>query len=280
VTPIALALVAAAGYGVSDFVGGVVSRRIAALRLVLVSYPLAMLIYLLLAPLVGGRIAAGSLLLGGLSGVCTGLALWWFYLAMAEGPMSVVSPLTAIIVAGLPVLVGLAAGEELTALAAVGVVVAIVAVVLVSKEAPNPKAGVRFTARVAWLTAGSGTTFALAFVLLHHVEAGTGLWPLVAARVAASAVALGAALFAGGGMAPDRAVLGWAVVLSFIDVIATTALLFALQSGLLSLVSVLAALYPAVTVLMAIVLLNERVSPTQWGGLVLALGAVAMIAGA
>lgn len=283
--PLALALVAAASYGVSDFVGGVVSRRVAALRLILVSYPASLLLFAVLAPLVGGRLSAPALLLGGLSGVCTGLAVWWFYIAMAQGPMSVVSPVTAVLVAGLPVLAGVALGERLTALAAVGVAVALVAVVLVSKEetgpAAQPHSQARFTRRVAWLTVGSGVAFAVSFILMHQIPAGTGLWPLVAARVGSTLVVVAAVLAArrpATGLRPDAPTARWGLLLAVLDVVATSALLYAFQGGLLSLVSVLASLYPAVTVLLAVVVLRERVSRLQQVGMALALGAVAMIA--
>lgn len=285
--PVVLALVAAVGYGVSDFVGGVVSRRVAALRLVLYSYPLSLLIFLILAPIVGGVLSTSALVLGAVSGVSAGLAVWWFYLAMAEGPMSVVSPLTAVLVAGLPVLVGVLLGERLSLLAAFGIVLALVAVVLVSREEPGPasqpRTTARFTRRVAWLTVGSGVAFALNFVLLHRVASDTGLWPLVAARVGATAVVVVAVLVAmrkqtAKSYRPNLYVLRWAAALSVIDVVASTGLLYALHSGMLSLVSVLASLYPAVTVLLAVVVLKERVTRSQQVGMVLALGAVAMIA--
>lgn len=153
---------AAVGYGVSDFVGGVASRRVAALRVVIVSYPLSLLLVLALAPFVGGEVSGDALLWGAASGVGSGLAVWWFYLALASGPMSVVSPLTAVLVAGLPAIVGIALGERPGAVAYLGIVVALVAVVLVSRESPDEVAGevaggreLRFTRAVAWLTVGS-----------------------------------------------------------------------------------------------------------------------------
>ena len=101
---------AAVAYGVSDFVGGVASRRVAALRVVIVSYPLSLVIVLIAAPFVSGTLTLNGLIWGAIAGVTSGLAVWWFYLALATGPMSVVSPLTAVLVAGIPVLVGFAFG--------------------------------------------------------------------------------------------------------------------------------------------------------------------------
>ena len=273
--PVLLALIAAAGYGVSDFVGGVAARRVAALRVVLVSYPLSVLLVAVVAPFVGGRVELGSLLWGATAGATAGLAVWWFYLALAAGPMSVVSPLTAVLVAGLPLLFATARGERPGSWALVGAGLALVAVVLVSREGPS---AVPFTRRVALLTVGSGTAFAAYFVLLHQVQSGTGLWPLLASRAAAAAVVLAAAVVAGQLRLPGGVPLRLALLAGVLDVVANTAFLFAVQGGLLSLVSVITALYPAATVLLAAVVLGERTARVQQVGMVLAAASVALIA--
>lgn len=276
---------AAIGYGVSDFVGGVASRRVAALRVVLVSYPLSVLIVLMIAPFASGSLTVSSMVWGALSGIAGGLAVWWFYLALAAGPMAVVSPLTAVLVAGIPVLIGLGFGERPGVIAFVGVVVALVAVVLVSKESPDETVGeisggrtMRFTRTVALLTVGSGVAFALAFVCLHRIDGEGGLWPLVVSRASATAVVWIAALAARQFSPPRGEPLKLAVYVSVLDVLAGVAMLYAFRDGLLSLVSVIGSLYPAATVLLAMVMLGERVSRIQQAGMLLALAAVGMIA--
>ncbi|RVW11294.1 EamA family transporter [Prescottella agglutinans] len=284
-TAVLLALVAAVGYGVSDFVGGVASRRVAALRVVIVSYPLSLLLVLALAPFVGGEVTGEALLWGAASGVGSGLAVWWFYLALASGPMAVVSPLTAVLVAGLPAIVGIVLGERPGAVAYLGIVVALVAVVLVSRESPDEVAGevaggreLRFTRTVAWLTVGSGVAFAFAFVGLHQIPDGTGLWPLAAARAAATVVVWAVALASRQCRPPHGEVLRLTAYIAVLDVVANAAMMYAFQGGLLSLVSVIGSLYPAATVLLAMVMLGERVSRIQQAGMLLALASVAMIA--
>lgn len=284
-TGVLLALLAALGYGVSDFVGGVASRRVSALRVVIVSYPLSIVILLIVAPLVGGHVDAASLVWGAVSGIASGLAVWWFYAALAAGPMAVVSPLTAVLVAGVPVLVGLATGERSSPPAYVGIVCALVAVVLVSRESPDAVTEeitggrkLRFDRRVALLTVGSGLAFALTFVALHQTAATAGLWPLVLSRVAATAVVWVAALVTGHFRAPRGEPLRLACYVSALDVIANVAMLYAFHGSLLSLISVIASLYPAATVLLAMVLLGERVGPLQKIGMAMALGSVALIA--
>ena len=131
------------------------------------------------------------MLWGGLCGLTQAFGVWWFYAALGAGPISVVSPLTAILVAGVPVGFGLALGERPGTLASVGIVLALVAVFLVSREASDDDvAPHRFTAKVAWLTVGSGLLFGLNFVLIDQAPEESGLWPLVFARLSASVLVI------------------------------------------------------------------------------------------
>ena len=178
------ALLSALGFGVSDFVGGIASRRVAALRVVLLSYPVALVLLAALAVVAGGDISGPAMLWGGLCGVTQAFGVWWFYAALGAGPISVVSPLTAILVAAVPVGFGLALGERPGVVATVGIVLALIAVVLVSREASDKDVTPhRFTTKVAWLTVGSGLLFGLNFVL---IDAGARGVPAVAAGVRAA----------------------------------------------------------------------------------------------
>ncbi|MEV0078045.1 DMT family transporter [Nocardia neocaledoniensis] len=280
-----LALVAATGYGVSDFFGGIAARRVTALRVVVVSYPFSVLLVLLIAPLVGGHADLASMLWGLAAGVASGLAVWWFYAALADGPMAVVSPVTAVLVAGIPVIAGFFLGERPGPLAVLGIALALVAVVLVSREAPDETTEeiiggreLRFTRRVALLTIGSGAAFGFAFYFLHETSPDAGLWPLLGQRAAATAVVWTSALAAGQFRGLHGEPLRLALAIGVLDVIANAALLYAFHGSMLSVVSVIGSLYPAATVLLAMVLLGERIGPTQKVGMVLALAAVGMIA--
>lgn len=277
-----LALTAAIGYGLSDFVGGLASRKSHVLHVVLVSYPVSVLLVAVVAPLAGGAADAAAMAWGAISGVAGGLAVLWFYAAMASGPMSVVSPVTALLSASLPLLLGLVQGEDPGVVALVGAVLAVGAVVLVSKEERGPvdeAAPAWFTPKVMVLTAGAGTMFALYFGLLDRIQAGTGLWPIFLSRVVASVTVFVAAA----GVRRLRLARGrpgaLALLAGALDVIANVTMLYGLQSGMLSLVSVLASLYPAATVLMARLVLGERSGPVQKVGLVVAAVSVALIAG-
>lgn len=269
----------AAGYGVSDFVGGIASRRVAALRVVIVSYPLALVLLTVLACFVGGHVTAPAVWWGLLCGFCQAFGVWWFYAALGSGPISVVSPLTAILVAGVPVGVGVLLGERPGPLALIGIAVALVAVVLVSRGVTDEDTTEhRFTKKVAWLTIGSGLAFGLNFVVIDQAPHEAGLWPLVFARVAASVMVVLIALAARQLRVPTGVPLRLALSAGVLDTIANVAMLLALQNSLLSLTGVLIALYPAGTVALALVVLKEKVTRWQVVGMVAALAAVAMIA--
>ncbi len=251
----------------------------AALRVVVVSYPLAMVLLGGLAVVVGGTVSTPAVVWGLLCGVSQAFGVWWFYAALGAGPISVVSPLTAVLVATVPVSVGLALGERPGVLAGIGTVLALIAVALVSREATDEDVRPhRFTAKVAWLTVGSGLAFGLNFVLIHQAPVEAHLWPLFFARISATAVVLAVALVSGNLRAPRGVPLGLAVLAAFLDTGANVAMLLALQASMLSLASVLMSMYPAATVLLAIAVLRERVTRWQVLGMVMALLAVGMIA--
>lgn len=251
----------------------------AALRVVLVSYPIAMVLLAVIAAMVGGQVSQTAVFWGALCGVSQAFGVWWFYAALGSGPISVVSPLTAVLVATIPLGAGLVVGERPGLIAGVGVVLALVAVVLVSREATDQDVTPhRFTPAVAWLTVGSGVAFGLNFVLIDQAPVEAKLWPLVFARMSATTLVLVIAAVSHNLRPPTGTPLKLAIFAAFLDVGANIAMLLALQASLLSLAGVLMSLYPAATVLLAIAVLRERVTRRQALGMVLALIAVAMIA--
>lgn len=243
------------------------------------SYPIALVLLAVVAAIVGGQVNQGAVFWGALCGVSQAFGIWWFYAALGSGPISVVSPLTAILVAGIPVGAGLALGERPGAIAGLGVVLALIAVVLVSREtADKDVTPHKFTAHVAWMTVGSGVAFGLNFVLIHQAPVEAKLWPLVFARLSASVLVFAIAAVTANFRAPSGTPLRLAMLAAVLDAVANIAMLLALQASLLSLAGVLMSLYPAATVLLAIVVLRERVTRWQIVGMALALAAVAMIA--
>ena len=193
--------------------------------------------------------------------------------------MSVVSPLTAVLVAGIPLGAGLIMGEHLSVVALVGAGIAVVAVMLVSRQKESEHTA-RFTPRVALLTVASGAAFGVFFILLDQVGAHSGMWPLLVSRTTSTVLVLVSAFFAKQLRPPTGVPLRLALTAGLLDVVANAAFLYALRAGLLSIVSVLTSLYPASTVLLARLVLGERTGWTQRVGLVLAAAAIVMISGA
>ncbi|GAB48023.1 DMT family transporter [Mobilicoccus pelagius] len=276
-----LALCSALAFGTSDFLGGVAARREQVLRILVVSYPVSGLLMMLVALVAGGHATPAALAWGAAAGVALALAAWTFFVSLATGPISIVSPVTALLGSVVPFTIGIALGEEPGILGLLGVGLALAATVLVSLSPDADTAADRpFTPQVATLTVVAGFSFAMSFVFTGRIPAGTGLTPLVAARWAATLVVLLVALSRRACAPPTPGpVLGYAVGVGVLDTVAHTTMLLALQQTLLSIGSVVISLFPAVTVALAVVLLGERVSRAQIVGLSLAAAGLAFISG-
>jgi drug/metabolite transporter (DMT)-like permease len=246
----------------------------------LVTYPVATVLLGVMAATAGGPVRSGALLWGSLYGISQAIGVYWFYAAVSAGPISVVSPLAAVLNAAVPVAVGVALGERPGQLASVGVVLAMFAVILVSRESPADEdvRTHRFTSKVAWLTVGSGVAFGLDFVLLHQAPAECRLWPLFFARAAATVLVFAVAAMSNNLQLPTRTPLRLAVAAAVLDTCANITMLLAIQKWMLSLASILISLYPATTVILAIIVLRERLTRWQALGMILAAVSVSMIA--
>jgi drug/metabolite transporter (DMT)-like permease len=246
----------------------------------LVTYPIATVLLGVVAATAGGPVHPGALLWGSLYGISQAVGVYWFYAAVSAGPISVVSPLAAVLNAAVPVAVGVALGERPGETASMGVVLAMFAVILVSREsaADLDVRTHRFTSKVAWLTIGSGVAFGLDFVLLHQAPVECRLWPLFFARAAATALVLAVAGMSNNLQLPSRTPLRLAVAVALLDTCANVTMLLAIQKWLLSLASILISLYPATTVILAIIVLRERVTRWQALGMILAAVSISMIA--
>jgi drug/metabolite transporter (DMT)-like permease len=272
-----LALFSAATYGIGDFCGGMAARRIAATSVLLWSHLLGLALLLGAAPFVAASATPGDLLLGGLGGLCGAAGVGFLYKGLSIGPMSVVAPITALLSASVPIIAGLLDGERPSASVTVGMISALLAIVLVSAEGggtrrPADLRGVRYA-----LAAGLG--FGLFFVALSHVGEGSGLWPLVAARTASVAVVGSLALLGRVPRAfprPDARALTAAA--GCLDAVANVLYLLAVREGLLSVVSVLTALYPVSTVILARMVLHERFATIQRVGIAIAVPAAVLMA--
>jgi uncharacterized membrane protein len=273
-----LALASAVVYGMADFAGGLASRRATAAAVVALSQAAGLVAVVLLLPWLGGDPTPADLAWGAAAGVAGGLGLLLFYRALAAGVMSVVAPVTAVSAAALPVLGGLLLGERIGPLAAGGIVLALAAVVLVAAEdGLGSLRDARLGTVAPALAAGAG--FGLFFVVLDRTGEDSGLSPLVAARVVSVLMVGGLALATGRSLRISRRVLPVVVLAGVGDMTANALFLVATQvGGQLAITGVLASLYPASTVLLAQVVLRERLAGAQRAGLAVAAAAVVLIA--
>jgi len=271
-----LALGSSLAYGCADFFGGLGARKAHVLRTVMIAAPASLVVELVLWPLLGADFSAGALLWGAASGVASAAAFVLLYRVLAIGPMNVLSPVTALASAALPVGVGLVQGEHLTAAGLVGLPLALVAVVLVSA---GPGVRSARPSRVALLLAfGAGAAIALQLVFLHQAPPDSGVAPLIVGRTVSSAIALTAAGLMHRRLGPERPAYALSAAAGALDSVANLLFLIAARSGDLAVVAVIVALYPAGTVLLARRVLNERLHRGQLIGLGVAAVAVSLLA--
>ncbi|EYT81517.1 hypothetical protein CF54_19075 [Streptomyces sp. Tu 6176] len=271
-----LALGSSLAYGCADFLGGLGARKAHVLRTVLVAAPASLAVELLLWPVLGASFSPAALGWGAASGVASALAFALLYRTLAIGPMNVLSPVTALVSAALPVTVGLLQGEHLAVAGLIGLPLALVAVVLVSA---GPGAGPARPSRTALLLAlGAGAAIAVQLVCLHQTPSGSGVAPLITGRAVSSAVVLAAAGILRRRLGPQRPAYALSAAAGALDSVANLLFLCAARSGDLSVVAVITALYPAGTVLLARGVLAERVHRTQLVGLGAAAVAVSLLA--
>ncbi|GLW06064.1 hypothetical protein Misp01_11940 [Microtetraspora sp. NBRC 13810] len=277
-TAVVLATVCAVVYGTADFFGGLATRRSRVFAVVVLSQSAGMAFVIALLPLLPGVPSWAGVLWGMSAGLAGAAGLLLFYWALANGVMSVVAPATATTSAALPVLFGLATGERPEPLALAGVVIALLAVTLVSRD-PVRSASTG-TARPLIAALASGAGFGGFFILLHQAPADTGMWSLFGARLVSISLVALLAVSTRRSLRPGRGTLRVIVAAGVLDMAANVLYLFAVQRGLLSLVAVLVSLYPASTLLLARHVLGERLHALQVAGVVAALAAVGLIAAA
>jgi drug/metabolite transporter (DMT)-like permease len=276
-----LALIAAVCYGAADFVGGVATRRAAAVAVVALGQATGLLLLLASLPLLpAASPTPHDVLWGALAGVAGGAGVGLLYRALAVGTMGVIAPATAVCAVAVPVLVSALLGQWPSWLSSIGIAVALASIVLVGQE-PAPESG---APRKGGWPPGllpallSGVAIGGFYLALARTAPEAGLWPLVASR-AASVTAFGVATFARRG--PTGLHGGQLVLLvvgaGALDMLANVLYLLATREGSLPVVVTLTSLYPAATVVLAGVVLGERLSPLQRVGVCTALVAVVLI---
>jgi drug/metabolite transporter (DMT)-like permease len=276
-----LGLASAVVYGAGDFLGGLAARRSSSYAVVVWSQLIGLLVLgVAIAVTREALPPAVDMAWGVLAGVGGGIGVVLLYRGLAIGRMAVVAPTTGVIAASIPVVTGLALGERPAPLALVGVLVALAAIVLVSSaHGELTEHGERRRLPTGlWEGIGGGLGFALFFICLSKTSGAADLWPLVAVRFSIVVATVGA-IATRSSLRPAPGSWGRITVVGLLDMAANLLFLLASRQGLLSIVAVLTSLYPASTVLLARVVLHERLSPVQVGGLLAAGAGVVLIAG-
>ncbi len=278
---IALGLSSSVLWGLADYLGGFKSRTFAVPVVLAAMYLSSMLV---MAAFVGARgegPPSSEYVLAGIgAGVVGIMALAAFYTALSIGTMSIVAPISATGVA-LPVIVGLIGGDQPGAVRSAGLALAVVGIVLASREAPGGPIGAREQRLSIGLAILAGLGFGSYFVLAGIGSEGDVAWTLLLSRVAGfpiMAVVAVLVLRRGGAVRPSARAAVVLGAIGLLDLGANAAYNQASTIGELSSVAVASSLYPVVTVLLAAVLLGERVRGMQRAGVGVALVGVAMIA--
>ena len=277
-----LAIASSISWGLSDFLGGVQSRRNALLAVLVLSQGLA-LVLLVSAVLAGAPTehdTTATLLAAG-SGTFGMLALAAFYHALTIGTMSIVAPISATGTA-IPVLVGLLSGEEPSAVQIAGIALAGLGVVLAARAAPSADAaGDRDNRKAILLALFAAVGFGTFFAAMDRAEESADVaWVLLSARTADVSVLLVACAVLRPPLPRDAGSLLAIAAIGVLDLLANLLFVLATSRGLLSVVGVLGSLYPVITVLLARIVLHERLSRAQARGVLITLmGVVALAAG-
>lgn len=273
-------LAASLSWGVGDFSGGLASRRAPVLRVVLVSQLIGTSILILLGLAWGGAPpSAEELLLYAAGGLAGAVAVPLFYLSMARGKMGVAAPLTALASGGIPLLVGLLTEGLPGAVLLAGFGLALAALWLIAR----PTSGEPVHLPDIWMPLLAGLGFGIYLTILGRADpAGGFIWPLATSRLV-SIMLLSLVVLATGRRASSASGTAgfpwsWAILSAFGDMGGYSLFTLASQLGRLDVAAVLSSLYPAVTALLAWLVLKERLSPRQTVGVALALAAVVLIA--
>lgn len=273
---ILLALSSALVYGVADWCGGRASRFHPSAVVTLVGQVVSLVLIVIAVAVIGTPVPSLATFVWGLgAGAAGAIGLACLYYAFANGAMTVVAPISAVVGAGLPVVVGLATGERPRTIAYIGIAVAIVGVALVSgaigrHDRPTPRRIIGYA-----LVAGIG--FGVLFVALDRTDSHSGLWPLVAARSSSVPLLIAIVLLTRSRLGSERRPLRLAFVAGGLDMAANVLYLEAVRGGLLSVVAVISSLYPASTVMLAFLFDRERVNRWQAVGMGAAVAALVMV---
>jgi hypothetical protein len=273
---IALALAAAALSGTGDFLGGLASRHDRVLSVVLVNHVSGLLVVVAIGPLFEGSLDGSTLLWGSLAGLSGAFAVVALYTGFARSSIAVVSPVAAVGGGVWPAVWGIAGGDVPNGVTGSGIVIGLVAIWVISSggrisDAEDVRSGVRYG-----MLAGLG--FGALLICLSLAPESSGIWALVPARLVGGIAVAAIALLLHQGLVPSRRGLAAGAGAGTLTLFGNAAFIIATTKGSLAVVSVLAAMFPAATVILARLVFGERLTPQRRAGLALALVAIGLVA--
>ena len=278
---VVLALLSAFAYGLSDFIGGLVSRRASVWSVAVVLQASSAVSTALVASFVGGSVTGTDLSWATLAGIGSGMGVCYLFRGLSRGRMAVVAPLSAVGAAVLPLFVALATGERPSTLDLVAITVALPGIWLVSGGEAPPADRSGDAPRGSGVSDGllAGLGFGVMFVALAQIGDGSGLWPIAYGQLVSAVTAVGFAFALNASWRPA----GHRLMLSAaaggpLGAVAVVAYTLSTRGGLLSISAVLSSLYPAATILLAATVLHERIRRPQVVGLLLCGVTVSLLA--
>jgi drug/metabolite transporter (DMT)-like permease len=277
-----LALGSAVLYGAADFTGGLTTRKAGTIPVVILSQASGLILLALLLPLLPSTSPSrGDFLWGAVAGLTGGVGVALLYRALSIGVMAVVAPTTAVCAVTIPVVVSILLGERPVPLAGAGIILGIVSIVLVSQQTLPPSSpereGSGQRATGVGMALVSGVAIGFFFLALAQTRRDAGMWPLLASR-SVSVLLFGVVAIIGRiPVRVPRSAWGLALLCGVLDMLANALYILAARRGQLSTVVTLSSLYPASTVLLARLVLGERLNLWQISGVACALAAVTLI---
>ena len=266
-------LLSALTWGAGDFNGGLAVKRSNPYGVVAVAHMVSLFLLLITVFIIGEPIPPlHDWLWGGASGLAGGIGLMLLYRALAEGHMSVAAPVSAVVAAALPVLVGLLRDGLPGIWVLGGFALALVAVWLISGGE-----GLVIRFEDLRLPVIAGIAFGAFFIFIERASQTALLWPLIAVRIVSVSAMLGYAIITRQDWIPKRESLVPVLLSSLLDTFGNAFYALSARTGRLDVAAVLGALYPGATVLLAWVILKERISRIQIFGILLALGAIVIL---
>lgn len=266
-------LISAITWGAGDFNGGLAVKRSNPYGVVMIAHAISLGLLIVLALALGDPLPQGTdWLWGGAAGICGAVGLVLLYKALASGQMSVAAPVSALVAAALPVLVGFVTDGLVGWLTLIGFALALVAVWLISGGA-----GLGFDLKRFVMPVVAGLSFGGFFIFIHFASSVSTLWPLVAVRIVSIISLLSFSLITRQQWIPARE--SWLPILlsSILDTAGNAFYVLSAQTGRMDVAAVLGSLYPGSTVALAWMILKEKISIPQWVGISIALVAIVMI---